>query len=88
MGRLPVWDITGVRFPSRPPKGLFMSELSKEGKEEFALAIIIWKDFKTNGKIDVEVTKTAIKMAQFVGVEKEYNEMLPKIPPLEIKERF
>lgn len=62
-------------------------KLSKEGKEEFALAIILWKDFKSDGKMDIEITKTAIKMAQHIGIEQEYNEMLPKIPPLKIEER-
>ncbi|MGL5064679.1 MAG: hypothetical protein ACRC62_32250 [Microcoleus sp.] len=61
--------------------------LSKEGKEDIALALILLKDFKTNGKFDVEATKAIIELAQYLGVYEEYNELISKIPPMTIRER-
>jgi len=62
-------------------------ELTKEGKQEFALAIILWKDFKSEGRFDPKLTITAIRMAKMIGVEKEYDELMTKIPPMKITPR-
>jgi len=61
--------------------------LTKAGKEELGLAILLWKDFKCQGKLDVEITKQAIGFAKMLDVEQEYEEMLLKIPPMKIIKR-
>lgn len=65
-----------------------MSELSKAGKEELAVALILWKDFKDQGKMDIEIMKQAISFADYIGVRKEFEGMLSKIPPLKIEPRI
>lgn len=65
-----------------------MGELSKAGKEELALALILWKDFKDQGKMDLEIMKQVISFADYLGVRKEFDELLGKLPPLKIEERY
>jgi len=60
--------------------------ISKEGKEELALALFLWKEFKSQGKTDLVVHKQMFEMARHLGVEEELVELLKKfIWPLEIK---
>jgi hypothetical protein len=60
--------------------------LSKEGREEFALALFLWKEFKQSGKLDIEVHKRMFEMAEHVGVGEELKEFMGKfIWPIEIK---
>lgn len=65
-----------------------MKELSKDGKEELALALILWKDFKTQGKMDLEIFKQAIEFADYLDVRNEFEELLSKLPPLKIERRY
>lgn len=53
-------------------------------KEETALAILLWQDFKCQGKFDPEIITSAIKMVQHYGCEKEYNELQSKLRPMKI----
>lgn len=62
--------------------------LSKNGREDVALALILLKDFKCQGKMDVDVTMQVHRLAEFLGVEAEMNALIPKIPPLKIEERY
>ena len=64
-----------------------LNDLSKEGKQELALALILWRDFKTGGKIDITITKQVLQFIELLGIKKEYNELFPKMPVMEIKER-
>lgn len=64
-----------------------MRKLSEAGREELALALILWKDFKAQGKMDVEVMKQAIGFAEHLGVRNEFESLLSKMPPLCIIER-
>ncbi len=61
--------------------------LSREGRIELALALILWKDFKSGGRFDVELIKQVLKFADYLGVRAEYDAMLSQIPPMEIKPR-
>jgi len=61
--------------------------LTPEGKEEMALALLLWKDFKSAGKLSVYATVTAITMADKLGVRKEYDELNIKLPPMKIEPR-
>ena len=62
-------------------------ELSDVGREQVAVALILLKDFKTEGKMDIEVTKMILGLAEGLGVLAEYNALLPKIPPMKIVPR-
>lgn len=64
-----------------------MAQLTPEGKEEVALALLLLKDFKCNGRFDIEVTKQILGLAKHLGVEKEFEAMLSKVPPMRISER-
>ncbi len=64
-----------------------MKELSEAGKKELALAIILWKDFKSEGKMNIEVTKIALEFTKHLGIEKEFSDLISKIPPMKIIER-
>ena len=56
-----------------------MEELSKDGKEELALALLLWKDFKCQGKVDVEFYKQMIQFADGLGVRQELDELMHKV---------
>ena len=62
-------------------------ELSSAGKEELALALVLWKDFKTQGKWDVQITRQALEFADRLNVRKEYDALLIKLPPMRILPR-
>jgi len=62
--------------------------LTKEGRGEVALAIILWKDFKSQGKFDIQITGQAIKLTQILGVNNEFNDLLSKVPPMQIEPRY
>ena len=65
-----------------------LSDLSEAGKEELAIALLLWKDFKSDGKMDIEVSKVAIDFAQMLGIYEQFNSMMPKLPPMKIVPRY
>lgn len=63
-----------------------MPELSQDGKEELALALLLWKDFKCQGKVDIDFYKQMLSLADYIGVRKELEELIKKVLfPFEIK---
>jgi hypothetical protein len=64
-----------------------MPELTKAGKEELALALLLWRDFKSDGKLDIEITKQTLGFVRMLGVEEEFNALLPQVPPMRIMPR-
>ena len=54
-------------------------ELSKDGKEELALALLLWKDFKCQGKVDLEFYKQMLLFADHLGVRAELGELIRKV---------
>ncbi len=60
-------------------------KLTQAGKEELALAILLWKDFKSQGKMDVEIMKQALEFAKNLKIEKEFHALHSQLPPMEIK---
>ena len=54
-------------------------ELSKEGKEELALALLLWKDFKCQGKVDLDLYKQMLALSDYVGVREELDELIKKV---------
>jgi hypothetical protein len=62
-------------------------QLSKEGKQQVALALILLKDFKCEGRFDPEITILILKLADTLGVMNEYDGLLSKVPPMKITPR-
>ena len=58
-----------------------LEDLSKDGRQELALALHLLKDFKSRGKLDVEITKQCIDLAKMLGVEEEFSDLYKVIPP-------
>jgi len=65
-----------------------VNDLTKAGREELALALILLKDFKCQGKMDVDITIQIHKLAEHLGVLDEMIALLPKVPPMRIEERY
>ncbi len=61
--------------------------LSKEGKNEIALALILWRDFKSGGKFDFEAAKRMFELAKHLDISSELEQLLSKVPPMKIKPR-
>lgn len=64
-----------------------LQNLTVAAKQELALAILLWKDFKSDGEFDVEITFTALKFCKMLGIQDEFEELLVQLPPMEIKPR-
>lgn len=64
------------------------NSLTTAGKEELALAMLLWKDFKCGGKTDVDVFRKAYEFCEMLGVTAEFQELLSKVPPLKIVPRY
>lgn len=64
-----------------------MRELSEAGKEELALALLLLKDFKSQGKMDLEVSMMVIGLADHLGVRAQFDKLMPIVPPMRIEPR-
>lgn len=64
-----------------------MRELSEAGKEELALALLLLKDFKSQGKMDLEVSLMIIGLADHLGVRAQFDKLMPIVPPMKIVPR-
>lgn len=67
-----------------------LTDLSEAGREELALALILWRDFKTTGRpgrMDVEVIKQMCEFAEMLGVTDDLHRMMPKVSPMKITAR-
>ena len=64
-----------------------MRELSEAGKEEIALALLLLKDFKSQGKMDLEVSLMIIGLADHLGVRAQFDKLMPIVPPMRIEPR-
>jgi hypothetical protein len=62
-------------------------ELSEAGKEELALALLLLKDFKSQGKMDLEVSMMVIGLADHLGVRAQFDKLMPIVPPMRIEPR-
>jgi hypothetical protein len=62
-------------------------KLTDAGKEDLALALILLKDFRTDGKFDSDYTIKMIEFAKHLGILDEYNRMLSRVPPMKIVPR-
>jgi hypothetical protein len=64
-----------------------LKSLSAFWKEQVALALLLLKDFKNDGKFDADLTWQIIKLAESLGVADQFHRLLSQIPPMEIKPR-
>jgi len=65
-----------------------MKELSRSGKEQVAFALLLLKDFKCEGRFDMEVIKSIFELADHLGVRKEYDDIMKSVPPMRIEPRY
>ena len=59
--------------------------LTQGGKEELALALLLWKYFKCQGKFDPDISLQSFKLAETLGVFKELEGLARKLPPFKIE---
>jgi len=63
-------------------------QLTSGAKEDLALALILLKDFKSQDKPpNMEHTLQMLEMVDYLGVKKEWDMLIPKIPPMRIVPR-
>jgi hypothetical protein len=67
--------------------GPIVDALTPAMREEIALALLLWKDFKCDGRFDPEVTLMALRFATMLDVLAEFNALLPQLPPMRIVPR-
>ncbi len=53
--------------------------ISDAGKSELALALILWKSFKSDHKMDIDIFSQALKLADYIGVREEFDELDRKL---------
>jgi hypothetical protein len=56
-----------------------LDSLSDNGKEELALALVLWHDFKLQGKFDAKVCMQALELADMLKVKVQYETLLKKL---------
>lgn len=61
--------------------------LSQAGKEELALALLLYKDFKCDGKFDIDITRNVLEMARHLGVLPEFEKLMSELPPMKVVPR-
>ena len=87
------WLIGVIKGIKSAPKkhGPEGRQLSKAGREQLAMALLLLKDWKTGGdgvqKFNVEIVMMIFGLADGIGVRKEFDELLSKIPPMRITPR-
>ena len=64
-----------------------LADLSEDGKQQLALALLLLKDFKSDGKFDVNMILKILELADMLGVREQYDELITRIPPLKITQR-
>ena len=60
----------------------FLSEIDRE---EIAVMIMLWKDFKSHGTVNAGIYTQALKFSDIFGVREEFDKLLSKMPIMEIK---
>jgi hypothetical protein len=62
-------------------------KLTAEGKQDLALALLLWKDFKADGKTNPTATLQMFEFSDMLGVRAELEGLLTKLPPFKIEPR-
>ncbi len=62
--------------------------MNDAAKEELALALLLWKDFKTQDNpgpgVDIKIATDMFTFAKLLGVQAELEALIPKLPRLRI----
>lgn len=61
-----------------------LEDLTDGGRQELALALLLWKDFKSDGHMDIEIYKQALELTEMLGVRREFEELIRKLPAFKI----
>lgn len=56
-------------------------------KQELALALLLLKDFKSDGKFDVDIAIEIFDLADYLDCKKELESLMSKLPPMKISPR-
>jgi hypothetical protein len=67
-------------------------QLSEGAKQDLAFALTLLKDFKSQGDYGESVNNITLfkyvwELADFLGIKKEFDDMLSKVPPMKILEK-
>ena len=62
-------------------------KLTEAGREDLAIALILLKDWKSEGRFDLELSRQTLRFARILGIGDEYVDMMSKVPPMKIEER-
>lgn len=62
-------------------------KLNDAGKDELAIALILWRDFKSEGKFDHDIIIKMFAFADHLGIRKQLEDMISKLPPMTIVPR-
>lgn len=65
-----------------------LADLSDDGKQQLAMALLLLKDFKTEGRFEPDIVLMIVQLADMLGVREEYDDLVPKIPPMKIEPRY
>ena len=57
-----------------------LADLSDAGRNELALALLLWKDFKADGKFDPDILMQAYELADMLGVKSHFEQLIRTIP--------
>ncbi len=61
--------------------------LTKEDKEELAVALLLWRDWKSQGRFDQEIVIQMCILAKRIEIYPELETMMSKLPPMQILPR-
>jgi hypothetical protein len=64
------------------------SELSEAGKQELAMALLLLKDFKSDGCFDLEITTMILQLVDWCDVRSQFEQLMPKVPPMKVMPRY
>lgn len=63
-------------------------KLNAAGREQIALALILLKDFKCEGRFDIEISRSILELSEYLEVRDEFNKLLPITPLMKIEPRY
>jgi hypothetical protein len=61
--------------------------LTEAGKEELALALLLWRDFKSEGKFDPQIVAQMFQFADQLNIRNQLEKMMSKVPVMKIVPR-
>ena len=65
-----------------------LGDLSDAGREELALMILLWRDFKKSGPMDMEIVMQSLEFAIMLGVKDKFESLMGRLPPMKIEPRL